>query len=134
MKLHARLYVCLAVFCALAMVTGGPAAAQQTDHGISAQEFRKDVQKASDARHADEAAIRALLSSEPGQKALKSANVDMKKVDDAVSQLSDEETARLAARSREVQRDIAAGNLSDRDLLIIIVAIAVLVLVIVAVR
>lgn len=134
MKLHARLYVCLAVFCALAMVTGGLAAAQQTDHGISAQEFRKDVQKASDARHADEATIRGLLSTEQGQKALKSANVDMKKVDNAVSQLSDEETARLAARSREVQRDIAAGNLSDRDLLIIIVAIAVLVLVIVAVR
>lgn len=134
MKLHTRLYVCLAVFSALAIVACVPAVAQQSDHGVSALELRKDVQKASDARHADEAAIRGLLSTEQGQKALKSANVDMKKVDTAVSQLSDEEAARLAAQSREVQKDIAAGNLSDRDLLIIVVVIALLVLVIVAVR
>jgi hypothetical protein len=48
--------------------------------------------------------------------------------------LSDEDAARLAAQSRAVQKDIAAGNFSDRDLLIVIVCIAALVLIIVAVR
>lgn len=134
MKLHTRMYVCLAVLFVLAFGVSLPAIAQQADHAVPAQELRKDVQKASDARHADEAAIRELLSTEQGKKALKSANVDFQKVNAAVGQLSDEETARLATQSRAIQKDIAAGTLSDRDLLIIIVAIAALVLIIVAVR
>jgi len=73
-------------------------------------------------------------STEQGQKALKSTGADFTKVNQAVSQLSDEDAARLAAHSRAVQKDIAAGNLSDRDLLIIVVCIAALVLIIVAVR
>lgn len=133
MKLRMRLYVCLAVL-AVPAFGASLTAAQQADHAVPAQELRKDVQKASDARHADEAAIRELLSTEQGQKALKSANVDLQKVNNAVGQLSDEETARLAAQSRAIQKDIAAGNLTDRDLLIILVAIAALVLIIVAVR
>ncbi len=134
MKLHTRFYVCLAVLSMFVFGASLPAAAQQTDHAVPAQELRKDVQRASDMRHADEAAIRDLLSTEQGQKALKSANVDLQKVNNAVGQLSDEETARLAAQSRAIQKDIAAGHLTDRDLLIIIVAIAALVLIIVAVR
>jgi len=65
---------------------------------------------------------------------LKSSGADFTKVNRAVSQLSDEEAARLAAQSRAVQKDIAAGNFTDRDLLIVIVCIAALVLIIVAVR
>lgn len=134
MKLHTRFYVCLLVLFALVVGTSLPAAAQQTDHAVSSQDLRKDVQRASDQRHADESAIRELLSTEQGQKALKSANVDFQKVTAAVGQLSDEEAARLAAQSRAVQKDMAAGNFTDRDLLIIVVIIALLVLVVVAVR
>ena len=134
MKLHTRLYVCSAVLSMFVLGASLPAVAQQADHAVPAQDLRKDVQKASDARHADEAAILELLSTEQGQKALKTANVDLQKVNNAVGQLSDEETARLAAQSRTIQKDLAAGTLSDRDLLIIIVAIAALVLIIVAVR
>src|SRR5207253_10014355 len=78
--------------------------------------------------------IRELLSTEQGQKALKSSGADFTKVNRAVSQLSDEEAARLAAQSRMVQKDIAAGNFTDRDLLIVLLCIAALVLIIVAVR
>ena len=52
----------------------------------------------------------------------------------AVSALSDQELAQLAARSDKAQRDFAAGTLSDRDLIIILVALAALILIIVAVR
>jgi hypothetical protein len=39
--------------------------------------------------------------------------------------------AKLATRSREVEHDLAAGSLSDRDLLVIVI-IAVLVIALVA--
>ena len=45
--------------------------------------------------------------------------------------MSDEDVAKLADRSREVDKDFAAGNLSDRDLLIIVI-IAVLVIALIA--
>jgi hypothetical protein len=74
---------------------------------------------------------RRLLTSEPGQKALRSANIEYAKVDKAVGQLSDEDIAKLAGRSRQVEKDFAAGSLSDRDLLIIVI-IAVLIIALIA--
>ena len=128
--------LCLGLLLGAVLLAGGTKVinAQEKEHAVTAQDLRKDVQKASDDRHSNEAAIRELLSTEQGQKAVKSAGADFNKVNQAVSQLSDEDAARLAAQSRMVQKDIAAGNFSDRDLLIIIVLIAVIVLVIVAVR
>ncbi len=73
--------------------------------------------------------VRTLLSSDQGQKALKSAKLDYQKVDKAVGQLSDEDLAKLAERSRQAQADFAAGRISDRDLLwIIVIALAIIVL------
>ncbi len=48
--------------------------------------------------------------------------------------MSDEELARMAERSRAVQKDFAAGRYTDRDLLIILLVAVALVLIIVAVR
>jgi len=48
--------------------------------------------------------------------------------------VNDEELARLAERSRDVQKDFAAGRMSDRDLLLILVVAVILIVVIVAVR
>lgn len=107
----------------------------QDKHVVSSQELNKDAARAAETRGANEAALRQLFSSEQAQQALKSANVDYTKVDKAVGQLSDEDLAKLAARSRQMEDNFAAGkagSLSDRDLLIIIV-IAVLVIALVAV-
>jgi hypothetical protein len=134
MKFCTRWSVGILLFAGISVAAGAPLFAQQTEHAVPAQDLRQDVQKAADARHMNETAIRELLASESGQKALKSANVNFQKVNQAISQLNDEEAARLAERSREVQKDIAAGKFTDRDLLIIIIAIAALVLIIVAVR
>ena len=65
---------------------------------------------------------------------MKSASIDPKKVQNAVSSLSDDELANLAQRADKAQADFAAGTLSNRDLIWIILAIAVLLLIIVAVR
>jgi len=114
-----------------------PARLQAQDkHVVSSQELSKDAARPAETRGANEAALRQLFSSEQAQQALKSANLDYGKVDKAVAQLSDEDLAKLATRSRQVQGNFAAGSragsLSDRDLLIIIV-IAVLVIALVAV-
>ena len=65
---------------------------------------------------------------------MEAAQINPERVDTAISTLSDEELARLAARADNLDKDFAAGRISDRDLLIIILGIAALVLIIVAVR
>jgi len=107
----------------------------QERHVVTSQELSKDAARPAESRGANEAALRQLFSSEQAQQALKAANIDYSKVDKAVAQLSDEDLAKLAARSRQLQDNFAggrAGSLSDRDLLIIII-IAVLVIALVAV-
>jgi hypothetical protein len=107
----------------------------QEKHVVSSQELSKEAMRPGQVRGANETALRQLFTSEQARQALKSANIDYNKVDKAVGQLSDEDLAKLATRSREVQNDFAggrAGSLSDRDLLIIII-IAVLVIALIAV-
>jgi len=134
MKFCTRMCLGLLLLTGLTMGVSQSVLGQEKEHAVSAHDLRKDVQKVSADRQANDAAIRALLSTEQGQKVLKSTGADFTKVNQAVSQLSDEDAARLAAQSRAVQKDIAAGNFTDRDILIVIVCIAALVLIIVAVR
>src|SRR5262249_20676096 len=120
MKFCTRMCLGLLFVLGLAVGTSQPAFSQEKEHAVSALDLRKDVQKASADRQANEAAIRALLSTEQGQKALKSTGRDYTKVNQAVSQLSDEDAARMAAQSRAIQKDIAAGKVSERDKVIVI--------------
>ena len=121
---------------AAACLSGTPSQiqAQEQHHVVSLHELKKDAAKPSETRHADEAAVRDFLSSEPAQKALQSANLDLPRVDQAVSRLSDEDLTKLAEKSRQAQKDFAAGRLSDRDLLWIILIIVAVVIVALAVR
>jgi hypothetical protein len=134
MKFRAKSCAWIVVVFGLTLA-GSPALhAQDSEHAVSVQQLRQDVQQAADARQANEAAVRQLLATDAAQKIMKSSDVSYKKVDQAVSQLNDADLARMAAQSREIQKDLAAGNLTDRDLLIILLCIAGLVLIIVAVR
>lgn len=129
--MHSRLKwsVCLLGFAALFVAAGVPARAQDKQHVVSLGDLSKDAARPAQTRQANEEAVRTLLSSDQGQKALKSAKLDYEKVDKAVGQLSDEDLARLAERSRQAQADFAAGRISDRDLLwIIVIALAIIVL------
>ena len=125
----AKSCVSLLAMAALFVAAGIPARAQDKQHVVSLNDLNKDAARPAQTRQVNEEAVRTLLSSDQGQKALKSAHLDYEKVDKAVGQLSDEDLARLAERSRQAQRDFAAGNLSDRDLLwIIVIALAIVVL------
>ncbi len=103
-------------------------------HVVSPGDLQKETIAASHARQHNLQTVMQVLSSQRAQKALKSAHMDPTQVKTAVSSLSDQELAQLAARSTKAQADFAAGRLEDRDLLMILVAMAALVLIIVAVR
>ena len=127
--------VCSILLAASLLALGSvPVPAQEPDHAVTPGQLRNDLQKAAATRQANEAAVREMLSTDAGRRTLKSAGIDYQKVDQAISQVSDEDLARMADRSREVQKDFAAGHLSDRDLIIILLVAVGLILIIVAVR
>ena len=129
--MHSRLKlsVCLLGLAALFVSAGIPARAQDRQHVVSLSDLSKDAARPAQTRQANEEAVRTLLSSDQGQRALKSAKLDYQKVDKAVGQLSDADLARLAERSRQAQADFAAGRISDSDLLwIIVIALGIIVL------
>ena len=127
--------VCSVVLAASLMSAGVvPARAQEKEHAVSPDQLRNDVRQSSATRQVNEAAVREMFASEAGREALKSAGMDYQKVDQAISQVNDEDLARMAERSREVQKDFAAGRISDRDLIIILLVAVALILIIIAVR
>jgi hypothetical protein len=109
------------------------AQAQEKQHVVTLEELNKQAAQPAENRQANEGAIRHLLSSAEGQKALKSANVDYQRVDKAIGQPSDEEVAKLADRSRQAESDFAAGFISPKTLAYIILATVVIVVIVVLV-
>lgn|SRR5919108_2942612 len=129
--MHSRLKwsVCLLGLAALFVATGSPARAQDKRHVVSLSDLNKDEARPAQTRQANKEAVRTLLSSDQGQRALKSAKLDYQKVDKAIGHLSDEDLTRLAERSRRAQADFAAGRISDRDMLwIIVIALGIIIL------
>jgi hypothetical protein len=129
--MHFRVKVCVSMLAITFLfgLAGLPARAQDKQHVVSLSDLNKDAARPAQTRQSNEEAVRSLLSSGQAQKALKSANLDYQKVDKAVGELSDEDLAKLAERSRRAQSDFAAGRISDRDLLwIIVIALAIIVL------
>ena len=129
-----RQFVRVATACTLAVVFTIPQDAMAQSHVVSLAELQSAALASTEARQRNLETLRQFVSSPTAEKALKSAHIDSKQVNDAVSHLSDQELAQLAARSGKAQADFAAGTLSNRDLIIILVCIAALILIIVAVR
>lgn len=111
-----------------------PADLLAQSHVVSPAELNQQVVSASKTRQQNIDNLQQFLSSPLAEKAMRSGNLNAQQVQTAVSTLSDQELAQLSARADKAQKDFAAGNLSDRDLILIILGIAVLVLIIVAVR
>jgi len=118
----------------LSLLFAVPQVALAQDHVVTSSDLQKDVAGASATRQKNIDQVNGFISSSEAQKAMKSAHIDYQQVENGVSQLSEDDLAKLSARSAKAQKDFAAGSLSDRDLLIIIVAVAALILIIVAVR
>ncbi len=103
-------------------------------HVVSPGDMQNDVSNASAARGQNQKQVEKFLSSQEAQRAMKSVKIDPQQVTNAVSQLNDAELASLAARSAKAQKDFAAGNIDNHDLLLILVGLAALILIIVAVH
>ena len=112
------------VFDGISRCQSLPARAQDKPHVVSLADLNRDSVQAAQTRRAEEEAVRNLFSPEEGQKALKSAHLDYQRMDKAVGQLSDEDLAKLAQRSRQVQADFAAGRISNGAIIAIVVLIA----------
>jgi hypothetical protein len=106
------------------------------DHVVSSAELHQQLLGAAHARQDNFAKIDHFLSHDSVQKVMKTTGMDGSKVRQAVSLLSDEELARLAARANKVENDFAAGALNNQEITYILIALgtAVLILVIVAAR
>jgi hypothetical protein len=111
-----------------------PTDALAQSHVVSPADLQKATTAASQVRQHNLDSIQNLLSTPTAEKALQSAKMDVRQVKTAVSTLNDQELAQLGARADKAQADFAAGNLSQRDLILIILGVAVLILIIVAVR
>ena len=124
--MHSRVKMCVSLLAiaTLLVAAGIPARAQDKPHVVSLADLNKDSAQAAQTRQGNEEAVRTLFSSEQGQKAMKSAHLDYEKVDKAVSQLSDEDLAKLADRSRQAQADFAAGRISNTAIILIVVVVA----------
>jgi hypothetical protein len=118
--------------CVGAGVSPARAQAQEKQqHVVTLDELNKKTARPAVARQANEDAVRHLLSSDAGRQALKSAHVDYQRVDKAIGQLSDDELAKLAHRSRQAESDFAAGLISAKTLAYIILATVVIVVIVV---
>ncbi len=134
MKMRASHLLELLFILLLGAVLVTPKAVLAQNHIVTPADLQKDVAAASSNRQKNIAQVEGFLSSTDAQQAMKSAHINSQQVKNAIPQLNEDELAQLSARSEKAQKDFAAGNITDRDLLIILVGIAALVLIIVAVR
>ncbi len=134
MSLNLRQSVRIVIASVLAVLMLIPADLMAQSHVVSPADLQREMVAASQARQHNLQTVQQFLSTPTAAKAIKSAQMDPRQVQIAVSTLDDQELAQIAARADKAQVDFAAGRLSDRDLIWIIVGIAALVLIIVAVR
>jgi hypothetical protein len=101
---------------------------------VSPSELRGALATAAETRQKNLDQVRSFFATEPARAALKAGQVDYQKVEKAVAILSPEELAKLAAKTRGLERDFAAGALTNQELTYIVIALAtaIIVLLIVA--
>ena len=100
---------------------------------VSPSELQQALAAAAKNRQKNLDDVRGFFASEPVKAALKSTSVDYHRVDKAVATLSPDELARLALRAHQIQRDFAAGALSNQELTYIVIALVAAVVVLIAV-
>ena len=106
--------------------------AQAPSHVVSSADLQRDVASASAVRQQNIKQVENFLAMPGAQQAIESAHMDYRQVKNAVPQLNDQELARLAKISQNAQKQFAAGDLSNRDLLWIILGAAVIIIIVVA--
>jgi hypothetical protein len=127
------MHVRLSVFALVIVLVSTQFAIAQTPI-VSSSELQQAMARAAETRQKNLDDVRLFFASEPARAALKSGKVDYQKVDKAIATMSPDELARLSAKTNAIQKDFAAGALTNQELTYIVIALgtAVLVLLIVA--
>lgn len=120
----------IALSAAAAMLALTAPAAQ---HIVPRAKLQAALAESQASSRADRAELMRLLETAPSQKAMATAGIEFRQVKQAVASLDDQTAARLADRARQVNRDFAAGALSNETLTYIVIALATAVIVIIAV-
>ena len=111
-----------------------PQNAAAQSHIVSPNELQQQVVNSSRVRQQNVEQIDRFFSSPLAQKALKDHHIDAKQVKTAVSQLNDDELARVASRTQKAQKDFAAGAITDHLLILIVIVIAVVLIAVLAAK
>jgi hypothetical protein len=101
---------------------------------VSRDELKQALVRSANARKENLAQVRSFFSSDIAQKAFASARLDSSRIDKAVSALDADELAQLAAQTRQVQNDFAAGALTNQQITYILIALGTAVIVLILVR
>jgi hypothetical protein len=101
---------------------------------ITSSELRDAVRQSAEGKQKNLDQVRAFFADPNISKALSDAHIDSGRIQKAVSALEAAELAKLAARTAQIQKDFAAGSLTNQELTYVVIAIgaAVLVLIVVA--
>ncbi|MEX2300452.1 MAG: hypothetical protein WD733_05920 [Bryobacterales bacterium] len=105
---------------------------QAAEHVVSVADLHRQVRSAQMSRQAGLEQINGFLHSESSRAVLGASTLDVAQVEKAVGFLSDEEVARLASQIQRLERDIAAGALSNEHLTYIVIALAAAIIVLIA--
>jgi hypothetical protein len=117
---------------AASLLTVVPGVLKADAHLAPSSELHQSIVEAQQTRDANRKEVVDFFATPQVRKALKASNLDLRKVDTAVSFLSDDELAKLAVQSREMQRDLAAGALNNQQITYILIALVTAVIVILA--
>ncbi|PYU31239.1 MAG: hypothetical protein DMG28_15940 [Acidobacteria bacterium] len=133
MSLKFQSCLCTLLILILVVTFTAPQNALAQEHVVSPADLHRDILAAAQAREGNQDKVLKFFSSDQAKKALQSANLPYERVQKAVSQLSDEELARLAARTEKVRKDFAAGALTNQQITYIIIALATALIVVIIV-
>ena len=99
-------------------------------HVVSPSELQKATISAAQTRQHNLDQVSQFFASPLAQRALQDAHIDGSQVKKAISTLSDEELAKITARTQKVQNDFAAGDLPGNALTLIVIAIAAVLIIV----
>lgn len=100
---------------------------------VTAAELRDAVKRSAIVRQGNLDQVRSFFADPKITKILKDAHLDSVRIDKAMSTLDASELSKLAARTSQVQRDFAAGALTNQQLTYIVIAIGAAVIVLILV-
>lgn len=103
----------------------------ESTHVVSPSDLQHFAVSATQLRQQNIEKVRGFLSTEVARQAMKSANVNVAQVTNAIPNLSDAELAQLAARADHAQSGFAAGTLTNMDIALIVLGVVVIILIIV---